>query len=51
LQFQVKGKDYFLALVEDEKRWYVFLPAAQGVHRIPVHVDAVRYGRAPSESE
>jgi len=43
LQFQVKGKDYFLAFVEDERRWYVFAPTAQGVHRIAVYVDAVKY--------
>ncbi len=50
LQFQAKGKDYFLAFVEDEKRWYVFLPTAQGVERMPVHVDAVRYRRPASQS-
>ena len=44
LQFQIKGKDYFLAFVEDEKRWYVFAPTLQGVHRIPVYVDTVKYG-------
>jgi hypothetical protein len=43
LQFQIKGQDYFLAFVEQEKRWYVFAPMAQGVHRIPVYVDAVKY--------
>jgi len=46
LQFQVKGKDYFLAFVEDERRWYVFAPTAQGVHRIPMYVDAAKYERA-----
>jgi len=46
LQFQVKGKDYFLAFVDDERRWYVFAPTAQGVHRIPVYVDAAKYERA-----
>jgi hypothetical protein len=43
LQFQIKGKEYFLAFVEDEKRWYVFAPTAQGINRIPVYVDAVKY--------
>ena len=43
MQFNIKGKDYFLAFVEQEKRWYVFSPTAQGVHRIPVYVDAVKY--------
>ena len=43
LQFQVKGKDYFLAFVEDERRWYVFAPTAEGVHRFPVYVDAVKH--------
>jgi hypothetical protein len=43
LQFQIKGKDYFLAFVEDEKRWYVFSPTAQGINRIAVYIDAVKY--------
>ena len=45
MQFQIKGQDYFLAFVEQEKRWYVFSPTPQGVHRIPVYVDAVKYER------
>ena len=40
MQFQVNGKDYFLAFVEDEARWYIFAPTAQAIHRIPVYVDA-----------
>jgi hypothetical protein len=43
LQFNIKDQDYFLAFVEQEKRFYVFAPTAQGVHRIPVYVDAVKY--------
>jgi hypothetical protein len=46
LNFQIKGKDYFLAFVEQEKRWYVFSPTATGLQRIPVYVDAPSYGRA-----
>jgi hypothetical protein len=45
LQFQVKGKDYFLAFVEDEKRWYLFSPTPQGVERILVYVDGLEYER------
>jgi hypothetical protein len=45
MQFQIKGKDYFLAFVQDEKRWYVFSPTANGLERVPVYVDAERYGR------
>jgi hypothetical protein len=45
LQFNIKGQDYFLAFVEQEKRWYVFAPTPQGVHRIPVYVDAPQYER------
>jgi hypothetical protein len=45
LQFQIKGQDFFLAFVEQEKRWYVFSPTAQGINRIPVYVDAVKYER------
>jgi hypothetical protein len=40
LNFQVNGQEYFLAFVEDERRWYVFAPGSQGVQRIPVYVDA-----------
>ena len=40
LQFEVNGKQYFLAFVEDERRWYVFSPTPQGMHRIPVYIDA-----------
>ncbi len=43
MQFQIKGQDYFLAFVEQEKRWYLFAPTAQGINRIPVYVDAVKY--------
>lgn len=43
LQFQVKGQDYFLTFVEQEKRWYVFAPTPEGVQRMPVYVDAVNY--------
>jgi hypothetical protein len=46
VQFQIKGQDFFLAFVEQEKRWYVFSPTAQGINRIPVYVDAVTYERA-----
>jgi hypothetical protein len=44
LQFEVNGKQYFLAFVEDERRWYVFSPTPQGMHRIPVYVDAPTLG-------
>jgi hypothetical protein len=40
LQFEVNGQAYFLAFVEEERRWYVFAPNVAGVHRIPVYVDA-----------
>ena len=42
MQFQVKGQEFFLAFVEDERRWYLFSPASgqQGLQRIPVYVDA-----------
>lgn len=45
LQFKIKGQEYFLAFVEQEKRWYLFAPTEQGVHRIPVYVDAAKYER------
>jgi len=34
-----------LTFVEDEKRWYVFSPRPQGMLRLPVYVDAVKYER------
>jgi hypothetical protein len=46
LQFQIKEKEYFLAFVEDEKRWYVFAPTAEGMQRIPVYLDQVKYDKA-----
>jgi hypothetical protein len=44
LQFRVKDQEFFLAFVEQEKRWYVFAPTAQGLQRIPVYVDAEKWG-------
>jgi hypothetical protein len=44
LQFEVEGKSYFLTFVEDERRWYVFAPSPEGLHRIPVYVDAPVWG-------
>jgi len=49
LEFEVNGQQYFLAFVEDERRWYVFAPSAQGTTRIPVYVDAVKGERVGSE--
>ena len=46
MQFKVKGQDYFLAFVEQEKRFCVFAPTQDGVRRIPVYVDGVKYERA-----
>ena len=43
VQFKIKDQDYFLAFVEQERRWYVFAPTAQAVHRIPVYVDTAKY--------
>ncbi|HEX3738716.1 MAG TPA: hypothetical protein VHV29_03220 [Terriglobales bacterium] len=43
MQFKIKDQDYFLAFVEQEKRWYVFAPTSEGLNRIPVYVDAVKY--------
>jgi hypothetical protein len=48
LQFEVNGQQYFLTFVEDERRWYVFAPSAQGTTRIPVYVD-VKGERVSSE--
>jgi hypothetical protein len=39
LRFEIKGKEYFLAFVEDERRWFVFSATPQGLERIPVYVD------------
>ncbi len=46
MQFKVKDQEYFLAFVEDEKRWYVFAPSATEMQRMPVYVDAVSWERS-----
>jgi hypothetical protein len=45
LQFEIKGQTYFLAFVEEERRWYVFSPTAAGLCRIPVFIDAPPAGK------
>jgi hypothetical protein len=45
LQFEVNGQTYFLAFVEEDRRWYVFAPTSAGVRRIPVYVDAPISGK------
>jgi hypothetical protein len=50
LNFRVKGQEYFLAFVEEERRWYVFAPTGQSVQRIPVYVDAASAPRAAVEN-
>ena len=45
LQFEVNGQIYFLAFVEDERKWYVFAPQPAGVHRIHVYIDAPAGGK------
>ena len=45
MQFNIKGQDYFLAFVEQEKRWYVFAPTVQGIHRIPVYEETPKFDR------
>jgi hypothetical protein len=43
LKFEVKGQEYFLALVEPENRYFVFAQTATGLERMPVYVDAVKW--------
>ncbi|MGA9039968.1 MAG: hypothetical protein WB421_05480 [Terriglobales bacterium] len=45
MQFEVNGQEYFLNLVEDESRWYVFMPSLTGLQKIPVYVDGPKYER------
>ena len=45
MQFEVNGQEYFLNLVEDESRWYVFAPSLTGMQKIPVYVDGPKYER------
>jgi hypothetical protein len=44
VRFEVKGQEYFLAFVEQENRLYLFAPTPGGLQRIPVYVDAAKYG-------
>jgi hypothetical protein len=48
VQFKVKDQEYFLAFVEDEKRWYVFAPSPTEMQRMPVYVDVVSWERTGS---
>jgi hypothetical protein len=43
LQFEVNGQEYFLAFVEDEKRWFLFSPRSQEMLRLPVYIDAANF--------
>ena len=36
MQFEVKGKQYFLGFLAQEGKWFVFTPANKGVQRIPI---------------
>ena len=36
LEFEVKGKQYFLGFVAQEGKWFVFTPTNKGVQRIPI---------------
>lgn len=51
MQFQINGQEYFLAFVEDERRWYLFAPKPDGVQRIPVYVDAVKWSVAQTTED
>jgi hypothetical protein len=42
LRFEVKGREYWLALAE-ENQFYVFRETGRGIDRIPVCVDAARH--------
>jgi hypothetical protein len=36
LQFEIKGKQYFLGFVAQEGKWFVLTPTNKGVQRIPI---------------
>jgi hypothetical protein len=46
VQFKVNDREYFLAFVEDEKKWFVFSPSQDGMQRLPVYVDSVKWERS-----
>lgn len=45
MQFEINGKEYFLAFVEEERHWYVFSVTASGMEKLPVYVDAAKWER------
>ena len=45
MRFEVNGQEYFLAFVEEEKKYFVFAPTTEGLQRMPVYVDAAKYDR------
>jgi hypothetical protein len=45
VQFKVKGQEYYLTFVDDERRWVLFAPSPEGMVRIPVYNDGTKYER------
>jgi hypothetical protein len=45
MQFQVKGQEYFLEFIDEERSWFVFTQIGEGLQRIPIYVDGKRVGR------
>jgi hypothetical protein len=39
MQFQVKGQEYFLEFIDEERSWFVFTQIGDGLQRIPIYVD------------
>ena len=46
MQFQVKGREYFLEYIDDEHSWVVFTQSTDGIQRLPVYVDGKKQDRA-----
>ena len=40
MQFEVKGQPYFVNFVPSEGKWFMYVPSAHGMQRIPVADDA-----------
>jgi len=54
MQFELKGQPYFVNFVPSEGKWFMYVPSAHGMQRIPVADDGhIHFDRfvLPSENE
>jgi hypothetical protein len=50
MQFQVKGQEYFLEFIDEERSWFVFTQIGDGLQRIPIYVDGKKRTTSSSKA-